>query len=114
MTDPNPTVRMPIPEEAPASSTSSPPPMSAPSTPSPAPASPPPPVDSWSRRTRSGDGRLGPVVFGLVVLGLGLWFFAEQTLELDMPDISWGQAWPVVLIAIGAWIVLGAMRDRRS
>ena len=45
------------------------------------------------------------MVFGLVVLGLGLWFFAEQTLELDMPDISWGQAWPVILIAIA--VVVG-------
>lgn len=108
MTDPNPTVRMPIPEGSPGP-TSPPPPPGPPTAPQ-----PPQPPDGWARRTRSGNGRLGSVVFGLVVLGLGLWFFAEQTLELDMPDISWGQAWPVILIAIGAWIVLGAMRGRQS
>lgn len=109
MTDPNPTVRMPIPDE-PSASTATPPPLPA----SPPPPTAPPPVDSWASRRRSSDGRLGPVVVGLIVLGFGLWFFAEQTLELDMPDISWGQAWPVIFIAIGAWIVLGAMRDQRS
>jgi uncharacterized integral membrane protein len=57
-------------------------------------------------------GRLGSIVFGLIVLGLGLWFFASETLELEMPDISWRQAWPVILILIGAWIVLGTMRRR--
>lgn len=108
MTDPNPTVRMPIPDEPPAP-TSAPPPTTEATPP------PPPSVDTWAtRRSRAGDGRLGSVVVGLIVLGVGLWFFAEQTLDLDMPDISWGQAWPVILIAIGAWIVLGAVRERRS
>ena len=31
---------------------------------------------------------------------------------LDLPDLDWGQLWPVILIAIGAWIVLTAMRQR--
>jgi hypothetical protein len=112
MTDPNPTVRMPIPEEPAAHA--APPPAPAP----PDVATPPPPSwpapDARAWRRRSNDGRLGSVVFGLIVLGVGLWFFAEQTLRLEMPDIEWRQAWPVILIAIGAWIVLGAMRDRRS
>jgi hypothetical protein len=49
-------------------------------------------------------------VFGLIVLGVGLWFFAERTLELDMPDVRWGQLWPLILIAIGAWVLLGSLR----
>ncbi len=44
---------------------------------------------------------------------IGLWFFASQTLGLDLPRIDWRQAWPVILIAIGAWIVLGSLRRRR-
>jgi hypothetical protein len=112
MTDPNPTVRMPIPEE-PGGPTTPPP---APAPPDPATLPPPswPAPDARTRRTRSDDGRLGSVVFGSILLGLGLWFFAEHTLRLDMPDIEWSQAWPVILIVIGAWIVLGAVRDRRS
>ena len=61
---------------------------------------------------RDDSGRLGSVIGGLVVLGIGLWFFAEQTLGYEMPDISWRQAWPLVLIASGAWVVLGAARRR--
>ncbi len=71
------------------------------------PAVPPPPAVR-----RDDSGRLGSVIGGLVVLGIGLWFFAEQTLGYEMPDISWRQAWPLVLIAIGAWVVLGAARRR--
>jgi hypothetical protein len=41
-----------------------------------------------------------------------VWFFATNTLGLDLPDLDWGQLWPLILIAIGAWIVLAAMRQR--
>ncbi len=79
------------------------------------PAVPPPaavPVPPPPAVRRDDSGRLGSVIGGLVVLGIGLWFFAEQTLGYEMPDISWRQAWPLVLIAIGAWVVLGAARRR--
>jgi hypothetical protein len=46
----------------------------------------------------------------LVVLGLGLWFFAEHTLGYELPRIRWSEIWPVFLIGIGLWIVLGSMR----
>ena len=51
---------------------------------------------------------------GLLLLAIGLWFFAERTLGLDMPDIRWSQLWPVILIVIGVVILFGAVRrDRR-
>jgi hypothetical protein len=53
------------------------------------------------------------VLFGVIILLIGLWFFASQTLGLDLPDLEWGQLWPLILIAIGAWIVFGAMRRAR-
>ncbi len=46
----------------------------------------------------------------MVVLGLGLWFFAEHTLGYELPRISWSQLWPITLIVIGLWVVLGSMR----
>jgi hypothetical protein len=110
MTDPNPTVRMPIPEEPPAPSVTPPTAVPPPATPASAVAGPPP--AARPRSTRSDDGRLGSVIFGLILLGVGLWYFAEHTLGLDLPEIRWSEAWPLILIGIGAWIVIGAMRRR--
>jgi uncharacterized integral membrane protein len=120
----DPTTRMPLPGSTPdlPSTPSAPPvpPPPAPIAPSTAPPQvaptppPPPPPAAWaSPRRRDDSGRLGSIVVGLIILGLGLWFFASETLQLEMPDISWRQAWPVILIAIGAWIVLGTVRRRR-
>ncbi len=68
-----------------------------------------------ARPRRRGDdpGRSASVVFGLVVIAIGLWFFADDTLGLDLPELDWGALWPLVLIGLGAWIVLGATSRRR-
>ena len=103
--------------------------ISLPTPPDPPAAAPPPPTadpasadarratarpPAWAPASRRDDGgRLGSVAFGLLILAIGLWFFAAETLGLDMPDISWRQAWPVILIAIGTWIVLGQVRRSR-
>ena len=52
------------------------------------------------------------LIFGAIILVIGLWFFATRTLGLDLPDFDWGTLWPVILIAVGAWIVWGAFRQR--
>jgi hypothetical protein len=33
--------------------------------------------------------------------------------RLDLPDIEWGTLWPLLLIGLGAWIVVSAMRRNR-
>ena len=107
MTDPSPTDRMTVPE--PTSAVAPTPGASPPSDAStPPPAAPPP---SWSA-PRSDGGRSGAVVFGLLLVLVGLWFFAERTLGLTMPDIEWGQLWPLLLIVLGGWLVIGSMRRR--
>lgn len=76
-------------------------------------ASPVPPVPPLPERPRRDDrdaGRTASVLFGLVFLGLGLWFFADQTLGYELPRIRWSQLWPLVLVVIGLWVVLGSMR----
>ncbi|MFP5342626.1 MAG: LiaI-LiaF-like domain-containing protein [Candidatus Limnocylindria bacterium] len=84
----------------------------APATAPPTPPAPPP--AGWAApATRRDDGRRGSALFGIVLVGIGLWFFASETLGLDMPDIRWRQAWPVILIVVGAWILLGQLRRRR-
>ena len=71
-----------------------------------------PPQPAW-RPQPADHGRTASVIFGVIILLVGLWFFASQTLGLDLPDIEWGQLWPLILIGIGAWIVLGATRRTR-
>ena len=136
MTDQNPvpTTRMPVPNEpigdetargetgssasdpsAPANDAgwAAPPPPPPSDTFGAAPVPPVPPVPPMPERKRRDDrdaGRTASVLFGLVFLGLGLWFFADQTLGLELPRISWSQLWPVTLIVIGLWVVLGSMR----
>jgi hypothetical protein len=46
----------------------------------------------------------------VVILLVGLWFFASQTLGLDLPPLDWDKLWPVIVIAFGAWMVLGSLR----
>lgn len=89
----------------------SPPPPSPPPTTASQP-SPPPAAPDW-RPPSADNGRNASLVFGVILLIIGGWFFATQTLGLDLPDLDWGQLWPLILIVIGVWIVLGAMRRRR-
>lgn len=51
-------------------------------------------------------------IWGLVLLAVGLWFFADVTLKLDLPSFAWRDLWPIVLIALGAIVVLRGMMRR--
>jgi hypothetical protein len=92
---------------------SAPPPSTAPpaAPPTAPPAVPPPAPSSW-RPPASDSGRNASLILGVIILVIGAWFFATRTLGLDLPDFDWGQLWPVVLILLGAWIVLSAVRQR--
>lgn len=81
-------------------------------------ASPPPtpPTTSWAaprHRDRGDGGRIWTLVVGLFILAIGVWFFLERTLGIDLPTIRWSQFWPVILIVIGAAVLLGALRRER-
>ena len=77
--------------------------------------SPPPPPPAWRPPVQPPERRrYGSVVFGIIILAIGLWFFATRTLGLDLPRIDWAQLWPIILIGVGLWVVVGAVRrDRR-
>jgi hypothetical protein len=50
-------------------------------------------------------------LWGLVLLGFGVWFFLEFTLGYDLPRVPWADLWPLALILLGGLIVLrGAAR----
>jgi hypothetical protein len=77
--------------------------MTDPAQPSAPPGIPPEPAPSRSRQ----DGpRYGSVIVGLAILAIGLWYFADRTLGLEMPDLDPGQLWPVAIIAVGVWMIV--------
>jgi hypothetical protein len=53
-------------------------------------------------------------IWGLIVLGIGLWFFADITLGYDMPSVAWRDLWPLGLIGIGLLVVIRGMSRRRA
>jgi hypothetical protein len=109
---PDPTVRY---EPAAAGTTEPPPPTPPPPVAPPAPVAPPPPAPPPSWQRSGGDaGRSGTVIIGVILLAIGLWFFADRTLGLEMPELDWGDLWPVLLIGLGVWIVWSSMRRSRG
>jgi uncharacterized membrane protein len=115
--DPNaqndPTARVQVPPQDPPAA---PPPAEPVSPPPTTPVSPAaaPPTSSWAQPKPRDDGTSKWSIFvGLVLVAVGLWFFADYTLGLDMPTIRWSQLWPLILIGIGGLVLLGARRDRR-
>ena len=63
------------------------------------------------RVVRAGD--TGARVWGLLLIAVGLWFFAEVTLGYDMPAIPWGEVWPLALIVVGLYVVARGLRRGR-
>jgi hypothetical protein len=53
-------------------------------------------------------------VWGLLILLVGVWFLADVTLGYEMPDVPWGDVWPIGLIAIGLVVVFRGMGRQRA
>jgi hypothetical protein len=73
------------------------------------PIAPPPPgipPEPVPRRSLDSGPRYGSVIVGLAILGIGLWYFADRTLGLDLPDINASQLWPIAVIALGVWLII--------
>ncbi len=71
--------------------------------------------DDWRRR-EAPRRRLDPgtMVWGLILIVVGGWFFLDRTLGIDMPDLDWDAIWPVVLILIGGGVILQGLGRRRT
>jgi hypothetical protein len=48
----------------------------------------------------------GALIFGLIVLGVGIYYFAQKTLGLAIPDLDWDRIWPLIVIGVGVLIVV--------
>ncbi len=53
-------------------------------------------------------------MWGLVLVTVGGWFFLDRTLGLDLPEVDWGDVWPIVLIVIGIAVILRGLARRRT
>lgn len=50
-------------------------------------------------------------IWGLILVAVGLWFFAEFTLGYDLPSVPWRDLWPAALVILGGAIVIrGVLR----
>jgi hypothetical protein len=59
---------------------------------------------------RAGD--TGARLWGLFVIAVGLWFFAQVTMGYDMPAVPWGEVWPLGLIVVGLFVIARGLTRR--
>jgi hypothetical protein len=52
------------------------------------------------------------IVFGLILVGVGVYYFLDRTLGIAMPQIQWGSLWPLLLIVLGGLILLRSTERR--
>ena len=65
---------------------------------------PPGTVPAWKTPDPTNAG----IVFGFILVGLGVWFLVAQYIHID-----WQLVWPVIVILVGAALIVGAMRRNR-
>ena len=87
--------------------------MTTPTDPDAAPPASPPPANAEWRPPRSRESNTAAIVVGLVILAIGIWYFLDTTLGLRMPNIEWGNLWPVLLILIGGVMIFRAATAQR-
>jgi LiaI-LiaF-like transmembrane region len=56
-----------------------------------------------NRRTVGRSG--GRIIFGLVLLAVGGYYFLRNTLGFDLGELDDQAVWPVIVVVLGAWIV---------
>jgi fatty acid desaturase len=69
--------------------------------------------DRWSKdpglvRVASTASR----IWGLILVLVGLWFFAQVTLGYSLPAVPWGELWPVALVVLGLLVIARGMARR--
>jgi hypothetical protein len=71
--------------------------------------------DDWRHRERTRRAvDTGTVIWGLILIAVGGWFFLDHTLGFDLPRINWGDLWPVILLVIGGAVILQGLSRRAS
>jgi phage shock protein C len=65
-------------------------------------------ADRAARRVSGGDASGAGLIFGLILVAVGLIFLVP----ILIPAFDVGRFWPLILVGLGALLVLGAMRPR--
>jgi hypothetical protein len=66
------------------------------------------------RRTIRANG--GALILAVVLILVGGYYFLRNTLGIDLGELDDDAVWPIIVIALGAWILyrnLGSEADRR-
>jgi phage shock protein PspC (stress-responsive transcriptional regulator) len=58
------------------------------------------------RLRRGGSG--GALIFGLILIGAGVWFLVDEYIPAFDPDL----VWPIALVAVGAALLFVSLRRR--
>jgi len=74
--------------------------------PTPTEASAPAWGDHEERLRRGSSG--GAVIFGLILIGAGVWFLVDEYVPAFDPDL----VWPIALVAVGAALLFVSLRRR--
>lgn len=53
---------------------------------------------------------IGAVIFGAIVLVVGVWFLLTETFGIELPALDWDLIWPLFIVALGVGILVRAMR----
>jgi len=51
---------------------------------------------------------IGALIFGVLVLGVGIYYLLANTFGLALPELNWDMIWPIAVIALGVGILWGA------
>jgi phage shock protein C len=78
----------------------------------PAPGTPPTPGTAWTATSPSPrrSSTTGPVIFGLILIGLGVYFLVRQYLPAFDADLLW----PIGLVVLGVLLLVVALRRREQ
>ncbi len=48
---------------------------------------------------------LGGLIFGLLILSVGLYYVLVNTLGFKLPELDWDLIWPLFVVALGVGIL---------
>jgi hypothetical protein len=51
---------------------------------------------------------MGGLLFGEILLLVGVYFILRNTLGFDIPDLDWNMIWPLFLLGLGGAIMWSA------